>query len=86
MSFLQRDTLRCSGYAPIQGRLTDSKQARAWTWPTEGGETPVPAYMVGYTGIHSFLLRLTHKELPLPLMPVPVHTSVIVASVGPPLP
>ena len=40
----------------------------AWTWPIEGEGRPVPAYMVGYTGIHSFLLRLAHPQLRTPLM------------------
>jgi hypothetical protein len=41
----------------------------AWTWPVEGEGKPVPAYMLGYTGVHSFLLRLTHPDLRLPFMP-----------------
>jgi serine/threonine protein kinase len=39
-----------------------------WMWPLEGGENDAPAYMIGYCGIYSFLLRIYHPDLGRPLL------------------
>jgi len=57
----------------VQRERETERGRRVLLWPGEDGLSEIPAFMVGYSGIASFLLRLAHPGLPRPLTLEPLR-------------